>query len=315
MASFAVPDIDPPPQAVRDHVRQWYEDHEQTYVRVWSRLDEMREHYALQDDRGKKALLKLSYMNSVMSVQTPLYIHEEWFNRVVAGEGLEEAWDAAGAGLPMRIPAMRETLADYSLWDELVELLGMGDVDTAHKLLIDNAQWVSTAKAPFTLANLGFVEKMCIDSNVAKLMGMFRTPETKVVEKYEGLCADIRALFPDLAEILEPYELQWLIFDYQRFYQAGRKGGNVASTREQGMAVAQHAIWFETALGNVDRIAARMDAIPFQTNGENPWAEIDEAFEDDLRELIQQEIDAGVFSPAETVAVIEDEIDAAITGD
>lgn len=287
----AVPELQRPPPAVREHILQWYRDHQHTYARVWDRLDQVREKWSLLDREGKITLLKSSYVFSVMSVQTRVHIHEEWFIRVIHGEGVEESRVASGAGLGSRVAAMRETLADESLWDETVELLDDGHVDTAHKLLLDNAKWISTAKVPFTLANLGFTQKMCIDANIARLFAAER-PETKSIESYEGLCADIRDTFPDLSEILKPYHLQWLLFDWQRFFRANSRGG-IQTTRARGdMAIATHDVWFDTALGNVDRLRARLDRIPEETNGH--------AIEEDINGSIDAAIGRDVASSIES---------------
>lgn len=301
--TVVVPDIERPPEAVRDHIAQWYEDHQFTYAKVWERLDEVRAHWGRVDFDGKVALLKLSYINSVFSIQTAVHLHEEAFQRCIyGGEGFVEALRNSGAGLENnKGPAMYETLADDSLWDEATELLIDGNVDTAHKLLIDNAKWLGTAKSPFTLANLGFTQKMCVDSNVANLMRADEPPDTVDVAKYESLCADIQDMFPELSGDpynLDPYHLQWLIFDYQRFFRSGKGRATAPRPRDKSKVIARHDIWFDTALSDISFIKSRMRELTARGKVETRSdAEIDRAISELARrerQQLQQEVEGDI---------------------
>lgn len=290
------PEFERPPEAVRDHIAQWFEHHKGTYLRIWDKLDQIRERWSIASKEEKEALLKLSYINSVFSIRTPLHIHEEGFMRVMSGEELIPAMKNAGMGFVdkqewSRAPKIYEAVSDDSLWANAVDFLDAGKIDLAHELLQADAGWLGAAKAPFTLANLGFVEKMCINGNVARL---FRAdpPRSRMKRpQYEKLCADIRDMFPELAEKLRPYELQWLLFDYQRFYRSGADGGPAPIAAQGGMAVAQHSAWFDVALGPIDHVVQRMEALTAEG---------------------KRRVEAGEIQTGVETADVERQIDAAI---
>lgn len=273
---IAVPEFEPPPQAVRDHIKDWYEEHSQQYAKVWSRLRDMQRLWPRLSYREQVAYLKLSTVFSIYTIQVNLPLAEAAFEDMMGGKPLYDSFaddqpgfdEPAGLG-PQKTDWIQRSLIQDAMWDQCVDLLNEGKVDTAHKLLVDQSVGLGSVKGAFTLANLGFVEKMCIDGNVARLFGADQ-PETVDISKYEGLCTDIKNAFPELSEILEPYELQWLVFDWQRTFRS--QGGKAQKTGDRMTEVATHDEWFGYALGNPTRIVRRMDeltqaAIRDQRNG------------------------------------------------
>jgi len=91
-----------------------------------------------------------------------------------------------------------------------------GDIDKAHKFILETFKGVGPAKAPFVLAMLGFTEKMCIDTNMVNAFGLDGHPSTVVVERYESICETLRDKMPTMKELTSPFLFQWTVFDYQR---------------------------------------------------------------------------------------------------
>ena len=290
-----LPDYQKPPDAVVEHINQWYDPHRRRYTRVFDRLERMRQLWGRSSTRTREALLKFSYLNSVFSVQTPVERHERALRLVVRGRTPREALIEASAGhYDKKGSSTMQTLADDDLWNDVLGHLANDRIDAAHHRLLD-AGWLGTAKAPFTLANLGFVQKMCIDANVARVMKGTNPSQRISVDEYEGLCADIQAMFPDLAEFLEPYELQWVIFDWQRFYRSNSEGGPARTADAPGdQAVAEHRIFFDAVFGRRMTIVDRLEELTLEAqaagNGEPESVTDLEQFRDQIEEAIQSEI-------------------------
>ena len=312
----AVPEIVDPPEFVKEALREHFDENEQTYRKVWERLDEVRYHWDTASKPEKEAMLKMSYINSVLSIKTPLETHEAGLESfLLDGETLYDAMVNNGLGIVDRedwykYPKMQEALRDDGLWSDLVDMLNTGQVDKAQRRLLDDAGWVGAAKSPFTLANLGFVQKMCIDSNVGSLMGMESQPDTPVVEKYEGLCADIRDLFPDLAEQMAPYELQWLLFDFNRMHIIREDSVEVPPAERP---VTRHDNWFEIVTSNFDSAIQAVQRETDRAKGIDPDvpetpsalqpADVDAEIEDAIADAVER----GMIE-----ADVQDEIEQAV---
>ena len=236
----------------RADIEAHYRRHSETYQRIWGKLDDVNERFLDASESGKIAYLKLSYINSLISVQCPLHVHEEALNRVVAGESFDEAFTSVNYN-GQKIKYGRETLANDEVWSQILSDLQSDGLDSAHKTALDGLKFVGTVKVPFTFAMLGFMSKMCLDANVVRLMGLEEPPSTVVVEKYERQCQEVRDHFPVLTEELEPFELQWLIFDYQRFNRTGMSEEQKARIKANKQ-VTYHDSWFNAALRDVSEI-------------------------------------------------------------
>lgn len=262
-----LPDYARPPEPVRDHITHFfYPNNKHIYDEVWPKLDDVRDRWDTLDNGDKIALLKLSYINSVFSIRTPVSSYESGIRMFMQGESIPEAIDRSGMGMALyyrpdwnkpygslrgKVPGIYETLSNDAFWDGVVAMIKEERYNEAQSRLMD-ANFIGVAKSPFTLANLGFTQKMCLDGNVSALLGG-ESPETEV-EEYEQLCADVRDMFPELAEELEPYHLQWLLFDYQRIYQYDPEEESVTQSGAITQDVARHDTWFDAALGPIGRI-------------------------------------------------------------
>jgi len=191
------------------------------YRKVRNELLYTRNKFKSADMSEKVTMLQKSHAWAVLSVQTPVSVHEKAFRNLFAN------------GLPRSVSEIRDSInsanyyknkSDY-IWDSLqrgrdwetvANLLMSDELDKAHKLILDSFKGVGPAKAPFVMAMLGFTEKMCIDTNVMKATGTER-PSTVVVEKYEAAVDEIKSYFPTLVEETgSAFLFQWALFDYQR---------------------------------------------------------------------------------------------------
>ncbi|AGM11591.1 endonuclease III [Halogranum tailed virus 1] len=191
------------------------------YRKVRNELLFTRKKFENSDMSVKVEMLQKSHAWAVLSVQTPVNVHEKAFRNLFAN------------GLPLSVSEIRDSIkscnyyknkADYIMdslqsgreWEKVANLLMSDELDKAHKFVLDNFKGVGPAKAPFVLAMLGFTEKMCIDTNVMQATGTER-PTTVVVEKYEAAVDEIKSHFPTLVEETgSSFLFQWALFDYQR---------------------------------------------------------------------------------------------------
>lgn len=206
------------------HVTNHYRRNSADYERIRANLASVRERFLSADRATQIRMLQKSHSFAVISVQTPVHIHEDAFT------ALWEGVDSRGRPPEWNLPEALESVnyknnkADYirhsfdhaHLWDDVCDMLEAGDVDTAHKYILDNMMGVGPAKAPFVLSMLGFEEKMCIDSNVVAAMGLDDHVSTVVVEKYDAICQTLRDKMPTLRDETTPFIWQWVVFDWKR---------------------------------------------------------------------------------------------------
>jgi thermostable 8-oxoguanine DNA glycosylase len=217
-----------------------FRKHRDTYNTIRGRLLDARRSYTTAQPEERRERLVKAHSWSVISIQTPVEIHEEAFKQL---------WDNVNTvtdidkNLPEALSSVnyknnkeeyiREFANDQNAQEKIDSLIMNGELDKAQKYIIDNVRGVGTVKAPFMLGNNGFTEKMCVDANVISLTGVDK-PNTVVVEKYNNICQDICQMFPALNKVLDPYVLQWCIFCYKR-NKDGRLNG-----------VDTHDVWFES---------------------------------------------------------------------
>ena len=256
-------DIEQPPRAVRDHINEFHERNADLYRRIFQQLREVRSNWRLSTREGRIAYLKMSYIHSVLTTQVDYDDATEAFDLIMSGGTFEDG--LAITGLTRKAGYMRAALVKRWLWEEAVHLLDKGGTDEAHRLLMDEgpggdgsgALGIGTAKVPFALANLGFIQKMCVDGNVARVLTAEDEPSTVVVSKYEDLCLEIKQAFPRLADKLAAYELQWVLFDYQRAFRV--KTNKKMDARMDEATPNAHETWFRWALADTRTIRRRMD--------------------------------------------------------
>jgi len=209
-----------------------------TYNTIRGRLLSARRSYKSADKSERTRRLVKAHSWSVISIQTPVEIHESAFKQLWAD-------DPSISEMKRRLPealssvnyrnnkqAYIESFADDKEAQSAIDELIMSEnLDEAQKYIIDNVLGVGTVKAPFMLGNNGFTEKMCVDANIISLTGVDK-PSTVVVEKYNKICDNICEMFPALNKQLDPYVLQWVAFCYKR-NKDGRLDG-----------VDTHDVWF-----------------------------------------------------------------------
>lgn len=242
----------------RRHIRSHYRTHTESYTRIWSKLDAIRERLEDTDRDGKIAHLKLSYINAVISIRTTADKQDEAVARLMAGYDLETALASVNYHTQKR-KHMRRSLDDEIVWNEIAVSLEADDLYSAHEIALDRLGYIGTVKAPFIFAMLGYTQKMCIDGNALRVLGLDDYPSTKDIHEYERLCRAIREEFPQLSAELDPFHLHWVIFDWQR--SAPRNGDEPPGRSNPSGRVTQHDAWFEAALCDIPRIQEMIDSI------------------------------------------------------
>jgi thermostable 8-oxoguanine DNA glycosylase len=201
------------------HVTNHYRRNQDDYDEISARLERTREAFLSADTYDQIRMLQQSHSFAVISVQTPVHIHEESFTKLWENDtpiaDMDDALSSVNY-LNQKKEYITHSLTHAHMWVDVIDLIEAGDLDAAHKYVLDNFKGVGPAKAPFTLSMLGFTEKMCIDANVINAMGLDEHVSTVVVEKYENICAKLRGKMPTLNETVSPFMWQWIVFDWQR---------------------------------------------------------------------------------------------------
>lgn len=217
-----------------------YRRNEAEYQTIREELASVRSHFEKGDRETRRAMLYDSTVFAVMSVQNSI----ETLRRAFRAYATAESWDEvreATRGLNYKnnkftYMARNEATVSSGDADVVLECLARGgdaDVWTAVEHIQELFDGVSWVKAAFVPAMLGFTEVMCIDTNVAQMV-----PGDEVVsvgysdaQGYRGAVTRVTEEYPELAEELDPFMVQWVLFDCNR-----------------GDGVARHEEWFEAVL-------------------------------------------------------------------
>ncbi|WP_148859277.1 hypothetical protein [Natronococcus pandeyae] len=175
----------------------------------------------------------------------------------MAGDDLETAMASVNYHTQKR-KYMRQSLGEVDVWEDIAVALQNGAVDRAHETALE-LDYIGTVKAPFILSMLGYTEKMCIDGNALRVLGLDDYPSMDDVRQYEELCRDVRAEFPTLSEELDPFHLHWVVFDWER--SSTQNGDTVAGVQTQSRQITRHEAWFDAALRNVTEIESIVDSL------------------------------------------------------
>ncbi|TYL37426.1 hypothetical protein CV102_17615 [Natronococcus pandeyae] len=228
----------------------------ETHQQIWSQLETIHDRFSATDRNGKIAYLKLSYINAVISIRTPVDTHEEALQRFMTGSDLETAMESVNYH-PRKRESIRQMINGTDVWHDISSVLETSDLYTVHEIALNRLKFVGTVKVPFLFAKLGYTQKMCIDGNEANLLGTDRSPQMNDIDRYEQLCQKIRDEFPVLSDELEPFHLHWVIFDRQRYPDTtGSQNGS-----RQSEPVTHHDAWFDAALRDESEIRQRMETI------------------------------------------------------
>lgn len=220
------------------NVTNHYRRNRDTYDRIRTRLSNVRNRFLSASRSDQILMLQQSHSFAVISVQTPVHIHEQAFKNLWSGieRGRPPVWNLSDGALDSvnyhknKADYIRHSLDHGNLWDRVADMLENGQIDTAHKFILDNMMGVGPAKAPFVLSMLGFEEKMCIDTNIVNAFELDGHATTVVVEKYDALCNDLRNQMPTMRDMTTPFVFQWVVFDYMRG------------------EVSEHDAWFDVIL-------------------------------------------------------------------
>lgn len=201
------------------NVTNHYRNNRDTYEQIGARLFKTRKRFLNASRIEQIKMLQKSHSFAVISVQTPVDIHENAFTELwqngTPESDIENALESVNYKNNKK-DYITHSLENSGKWDTVCDMLENGNIDTAHKFILDNMKGVGPAKAPFVLAMLGFEEKMCIDANIINAFDLDGHATTVVVEKYDKLCKSLRDKMPTMRDMTTPFMFQWITFDYQR---------------------------------------------------------------------------------------------------
>jgi thermostable 8-oxoguanine DNA glycosylase len=216
------------------HAVNHYRKNRSEYDQIDSQLDKTRNQFFSSNRSEQIRMLQKSHSFAVISVQTPVHIHENAFRKLWQNDeplnNIEEALQSVNYR-NNKEDYIRHSINNSHLWADVTDMLENDKVDKAHKFIIDNMKGVGPAKAPFTLAMLGFKSKACIDGNIIDTMGLEKHVNTVVVEKYDNIIEELRNKMPTLKKLTSPFLWQWVVFSYTRNGVSG--------------APDMHEVWFD----------------------------------------------------------------------
>jgi thermostable 8-oxoguanine DNA glycosylase len=210
-------------QTLPANVTNHYRNHRDTYNQIGATLFKTRKRFLESSYSEKIVMLQKSHSFAVISVQTPVDIHEKAFAELWRDhdKGRPIEWNIDDALDSVNYKNNKKEYIMHSinhgnLWARVAEMLEDNNINEAHKFILDNMKGVGPAKSPFVLSMLGFEEKMCIDTNIVNAFDLDGHVSTVVVEKYDNICQSLRDKMPTLRDMTTPFLFQWVTFDYQR---------------------------------------------------------------------------------------------------
>lgn len=224
-----------------------YHENKAVYDDIEDQLDTIYDTIMHDSETVAKTLLYLGDVFAIVSVQTHVSAHEQAFTRVVGLNTREEIVEVLRTVRgPNNQPVMYHNYkSDYLMdaltsvdYDRQLELFRARKFDELHRFKVDNVKGLRMAKASFALAMCGVTDRMCVDSNVARLFGYDwdDVPDTVVVERYHAFCDELVAKAPALARRTNRFLFQWVAFDLAR-----------------DVGITPHDVWFLQAEEVVDQ--------------------------------------------------------------
>ena len=199
--------------------KTFYRDNINKYLNIKDNLEHVNDKFLNSGRETQRRMLLDSYIFAVISVQTPVDIHEDAFKAIKKGVDYEDALSSVNYW-KNKVSYIGETEVKFEEIDEVIELLENGELDKAHRKIVDEFKGVSTVKAGFVLAMLGFEKKACVDTNVLTALGIDREDAYNgvVIEKYnkfvnmafEKIDSGLMSIVPST------FMAQWVIFDAVR---------------------------------------------------------------------------------------------------
>lgn len=214
---------------------QHYRRYESVYRQISEELSRVRRVFRNADRFSQKVMLFDSSVFAVVSVQNDISILRQAFRGYCRSDTWKDVRDA------FKSVNYGNNKFDYvrhnfdvifgPTGDKIIDYLEAHDVWGATQIMVENLKGVSWIKAPFVGAMLGFEELMCIDTNVAQMVPDTKASDYKDMSEYRDAVARVKDEYPDLANEVSTFMLQWVVFDANR-----------------GDGVARHEEWFEQML-------------------------------------------------------------------
>lgn len=200
-----------------NNLRRWIVDRNQDYGSVRSRLEYCRNILLYGRIDSAADMLRKSYLNAVMSIQTDKDRHERAFTAYHTGSmDLKEAFLETVYG-GQKHGWVIETLSDIDFKTVIRAIRAHhrnGSYTDMLQAIVDNFKGLSHRKASFTLAMIGMHEFMCIDSNVGRFASIDANRSYNNAHEYMNDCEQIYKSVGN--SYLPPFIVQWAIYDYER---------------------------------------------------------------------------------------------------
>jgi hypothetical protein len=199
-----------------DDLRTWIVNHNRDYGAVRSRLEMCRN--VLMHGRIDAAadMLRKSYINAVMSIQTGKDRHERAFTAYFAGgKSLKDAFlETVYGGQKYGWVSDTFDSVDFDTYARAVRShMRAGRWETLLEVTVDMLKGVSYRKASFLLAMVGCYEYVCVDTNVGQFAGVGDRDADGSAREYLDVCRDI---VEPVGLPLPAFVVQWAIYDMQR---------------------------------------------------------------------------------------------------
>lgn len=214
-----------------------YRRYQGTYERISESLETVRQSFLSADRFTQKVMLFDSTVYAVTSVQNDISVLRRAFRGYCNAddwEDLRSVMEGVNYG-NNKFDYIRHNFdAVFSQHgDSIIDALEDGDSWHAVELMVEHIQGVSYVKAPFVACMLGFTDLMCLDTNVEQMVPdeNVKSSDYRSVDEYRSAIKSVKEQFPDLADEVSTFMLQWVVFDSNR-----------------GDGVARHEEWFEVML-------------------------------------------------------------------
>lgn len=199
------------------NLQDWIVNHNADYGKVRDRLEYCRNILLHGRIECAASMLRKSYLNAVMSIQTDKDRHERAFTLYHGGNlDLKEAFLETVYG-GQKHGWVIDTLSGIDL-ETVVRAIRAhhrnGSYNDMLQAIVDNFKGLSHRKASFTLAMIGMYEFMCIDSNVGRFVSKEVKREYTNADAYMSDCMDIYESVGN--SYLPPFVVQWAIYDFER---------------------------------------------------------------------------------------------------
>ena len=203
-------------------VRSWIESHNRDYGAARERLELCRNTILNGRISDASDMLKASYINAVMSIQTAKDRHESAFVAYHSGnkELKQACLDTVYGG--QKHGWLSDTFGRVNFDNVVIAVRHHVRNNTFGELLdvlTDKIKGVSYRKCSFMLSMVGIYEYMCIDSNVGRFADIGDRNNFSNGSDYLDTCYEIYHSIIEkspFGRLFPPFLVQWAIYDYER---------------------------------------------------------------------------------------------------